>query len=406
MDKVSEYIKNNWKNTIRDPKNLSGDIKIDKPFISPSIDGMFTDLYYWDSYFINLGLLKDGLIEQVENNLDNIMTFIMKHGFMPNANHILDRSQPPLFTRGVYDYYMYKKDKNIIYKYIDAMLKEYSFFQNERMNKEYGLNEFSTNATKEELKDSYKYLSLRVHEFSDDENKQLEIGYDLFSIAESGLDFNMRFKTKENKVAIHEFLQVDINAFLYDVENKISFFLKEIDRIEEANNFKTKAEKRKKLMDKYLKDPSTNIYLDYNFKTKEFSKVLSAVSLYPYCFNISSDKETALKILERLELEHGISAAEFRGDDYYYQWDYPYLWPSTVCLTYFALKNLKLDKEANRIARKYVETIKNNFDKTGKIFEKYNALDGSIAVTMEYETPEMLGWSAAVYRYLVEEEKL
>lgn len=47
-----------------------------------------------------------------------------------------------------------------------------------------------------------------------------------------------------------------------------------------------------------------------------------------------------------------------------------------------------------------------NFEKTGVIWEKYDGRDGKVAVTDEYETPEMLGWSAGVYRYFVEEMKL
>ena len=54
-------------------------------------------MYYWDVYFTNLGLLEDGLMEQVENNLENIAYFINELGFMPNSNLILDRSQPPFF---------------------------------------------------------------------------------------------------------------------------------------------------------------------------------------------------------------------------------------------------------------------------------------------------------------------
>ena len=94
---VSEYIRLNWKNTIRKPKDMKGGFTPPKPFISPSIGGLYTDLYYWDVYFTNLGLLEDGLMEQVENNLENIAYFINELGFMPNSNLILDRSQPPFF---------------------------------------------------------------------------------------------------------------------------------------------------------------------------------------------------------------------------------------------------------------------------------------------------------------------
>ena len=50
--------------------------------------------------------------------------------------------------------------------------------------------------------------------------------------------------------------------------------------------------------------------------------------------------------------------------------------------------------------------VNENFEKTGVIWEKYDGRDGSVAVTSEYQTPEMLGWSAGVYRYFVKDMKL
>ena len=76
MEEVREYIAKNWHKTFRAPSFLRGGYAIPKPYVSPSMDGRYTDLYYWDVYFINLGLLLDGYEEQVENNLDNMAYFI------------------------------------------------------------------------------------------------------------------------------------------------------------------------------------------------------------------------------------------------------------------------------------------------------------------------------------------
>ena len=45
MKELRAYIKNNWKRTIRNPQDMSGDFKVPKPFISPSIGGYLADLY-------------------------------------------------------------------------------------------------------------------------------------------------------------------------------------------------------------------------------------------------------------------------------------------------------------------------------------------------------------------------
>lgn len=78
-------------------------------------------------HFINIGLILDGYTEQARNNIDNISKFINALGFMPNANYILDRSQPPFFTRMVHDYYERTGDKSVIEDYIGTILKEYDF---------------------------------------------------------------------------------------------------------------------------------------------------------------------------------------------------------------------------------------------------------------------------------------
>lgn len=112
--------------------NLSGSVKINYPYVSPCATDVYTEIYYWDTYFINLGLMLDDYTEQAKNNIDNISQFINALGFMPNANTITDRSQPPFFTRMVYDYFHRTDDESIITKYIETILKEYEFWQTKR----------------------------------------------------------------------------------------------------------------------------------------------------------------------------------------------------------------------------------------------------------------------------------
>ncbi|MBQ6922163.1 MAG: hypothetical protein IJQ66_03645, partial [Clostridia bacterium] len=118
-EKILLYIKNNWVNSIREANDT-----VPFPFTSPSISGFYKDFFYWDNYFINKGLLIDGYSEQVENTLNNFCYYIDRLGFVPNASNLLDRSQPPVFTFCVLDYYEKTKDKNILTKYLPYILKE------------------------------------------------------------------------------------------------------------------------------------------------------------------------------------------------------------------------------------------------------------------------------------------
>ena len=392
MKEVLDYIKKNWKNTIREPQN-----GVPYPFTSPSIEKMYKDFYYWDNYFINKGLLLDGYEEQVKNNLDNIAYFINKLGYMPNANTLLSRAQPPFFSRMIKDYYEFTKDIKVIEKYLPALLKEYEFFMTKRINK-LGLNEYTSTADLDEVKNHYKYLSDRVVTYSNDEQEQIKIGKEIIAIAESGLDFNMRFRTENSRIDIFKFLQLDINCIMFDVENNISYFYKILGNIEESEKYKNLASNRKALINKYFLTKD-GIYLDFNYVDNKFSSILSAISLYPYVFGISNDKEGAKKVFDRLECKYGVTVCEKRDDTVFYQWDYPTLWGEFTLLTYEALNNVGLTKEAEITKNKFIETVDRNFGKYGKLFEKYDAFSGDVS-NAEYESPDMMGWTAAAYRIL------
>ena len=57
-------------------------------------------MYGWDSYFILLGLLKDGKIDLGRSIVDNFVYEIRHYGAVLNANrtYYLTRSQPPFLT--------------------------------------------------------------------------------------------------------------------------------------------------------------------------------------------------------------------------------------------------------------------------------------------------------------------
>lgn len=401
-NQVLDFIKINWKNTIvKDNKGLP------YPYNSPNTN-MYSDFYYWDLYFINKGLLLSDMPEQAENNIKNMVYFVKTLGYVPNSNteYLRNRTQPPVLTLCVWDLYQYKQDKNIISKYIDVLIKEHSFFQTRRMTN-IGLNSYmcddSTN-TKEDIMNHYKHLSDRVYEHSDDPNIQYQIGRDIIAVAESGLDFNARFKTDTRLLAASEFAHLDLNCWLYIVEVRIGEMLNIIDRKNESLEFNSLANKRKELINKYFFDKKQGMYVDYHLSDGKHSHIITAVSLYPYAMGISKDKESALKVFNKLELECGVSAAEYRKEEKYYQWDYPVMWGETNFIAYLALINVDATIEANRVVNKYMSTIEKQFFKTELLWEKYDARDGSI-MNVEYDAPSFMGWTAATYQIFVLEGK-
>ncbi|MDE3066156.1 MAG: trehalase [Verrucomicrobiota bacterium] len=85
--------------------NADGNI-VGVPYVVPG--GRFNELYYWDSYFIVLGLLQDGRRDLARGMADNLLYEMRHYGKIPNANrtYYLTRSQPPFLTsilRAVYE---------------------------------------------------------------------------------------------------------------------------------------------------------------------------------------------------------------------------------------------------------------------------------------------------------------
>ena len=92
------------------PKDISvikehGLLYLPYPYVVPG--GRFNEMYGWDSYFIELGLLKDNRISMEKNMVDNLIYQVTHYGTILNANrtYYIERSHPPLLTEMVLAYY-------------------------------------------------------------------------------------------------------------------------------------------------------------------------------------------------------------------------------------------------------------------------------------------------------------
>jgi len=69
--------------------------------------GRFNEMYGWDSYFIQVGLVRDGEIELAKDMVENFLYEVENYGKVLNANrtYFLTRSQPPFLTRMILNVY-------------------------------------------------------------------------------------------------------------------------------------------------------------------------------------------------------------------------------------------------------------------------------------------------------------
>ena len=398
-DEVYAYIKENM------PKTVKESYRELKPVVSPCIKEGFTTFFYWDTYFADLALLALGDHKQVENNLDNMRYMVETMGYVPNeyAPDIpiagMNRSQPPLFSRSVKDYYMQTKDVRIVQKYLPALENEYAFWQTQRTS-ECGLNRYWHNATDEYLRDFCVGICERLRIEPTRYPDLKKQGEHFVSIAESGWDFTPRFFEKENAYVGGNYAPVDLNCILYDVERILSEFCALLGMKEKSDAYAKLAENRKTLINEYMLGKD-GLYYDYDFVTKDRSPVLSAASCLPFAMGISEDKAALEKTVARLEGEYGLAACEKLPWECCDQWAYPSVWPPLSYFAYVALERLQSER-AKPFAKKYVRTVRETYEKTGRLWEKYDAEKGGVKKGQEYETVEMLGWTAGVYMYLSE----
>lgn len=395
---VETFILENIEKTTRFfPEDDDTLIGLPYKYTTPCVSEMFLEIYYWDTYFTNVGLLTLGKTELAKSNVDNMLYLVEKYGFMPNGNrtYYLDRSQPPFLSRMVKEIFEVTNDKTWLSSAYSTLTKEYSFWQDNRIL-ENGLNAYTGYEFQDyEINDHYEGFLRRTGykpEGEVSEQFKLELAKAIMSFNESGWDCNSRFGTDG-----HNFFSVDLNSLLYDMEENMRLFAVILDNKEEEIWQKRKEERLTKMQ--LLWNEKENVFIDFNPKTGKYSDYISAASFYPlFCKVATSEQaEKSRILLEKLELKYGISGGE-TGPLWSCQWDYPNVWAPQQFIAYTALMNYGYVEDARRIAKKYIELIEAGFEKTGNLWEKYNGNTGEIA-SNEYDAPPMVGWTAGVYIY-------
>lgn len=402
MTTVESFIKSHWDNCIR--RNKAGDetlIGVPYPFVVPS-EETFDELYYWDTYFTNIGLILSDRADLAKNNTDNILYIVDKYGFMPNANrtYFLRQSQPPFLSKMVMDIYNCYGDNVWLSSAYLVLKKEYSFWITYRTT-ETGLNHYDAGNTPYytepiELNnefDIYSELKRRNHFVPDCDEGVLKRHY--LTCCESGWDTNPRWKNHG-----FDYISIDLNSLMYLFEKNMAFFAERLNN-GESGKWLERAQERKELVEKYLIDEN-GIFADYNPKTQEHGKIFSVASIYPFYVGLADDKaiEPVLKNLHRLEAEYGLTACEKNDVTGNYQWNYPNSWACLQSIAFNAFEKYGYNDIALRIAEKYIALTDKVFEKNGCLKEKYNAVDWSGNPNTERgdgKTPSMLGWSAGTY---------
>ena len=389
IDRTTKTYDENYSDGINIPM-----IPLPYPFTTPCAEGMFQEMYYWDTYFTHKCLLAEHREEQVVNNIKNFAYLLEKYGKIPNGNrmHYVGRSQPPFFGLMLYD--LFKKDSHglVLGQAYEWLKKEYDFWQTKRVC-ENGLNRYYCDLTDEEaLGNTGYYHEIHTEAYANRTGISLdntvENGKCVIAECESGWDFSPRFGSK-----CIQYNPVDLNCLLYADELLLAAWSKELGEPAESQYYaECSGARKEKVMHLMKKD---GIYYDYNYVTDSLSAVVSAASFFPYFVGMDDNVSDYRKALNVLERKYGVVACT--AGDGKFQWAEPNSWAPLNYIAVAAAERLGLKEEAKRLAEKYLKVTDNIFEKTERLWEKYNAETGNLDVSSEYGTPEMLGWSAGVY---------
>ncbi len=406
-EKVLQKISEDFEKTVRyNPKDQGSLIGLPNKYTVPNVKGSFQEMYYWDTYFTNLGLIALGKIEYAKGNVDNFLYMVDRFGFIPNGSryHFLTRSQPPFLSRMVKDLYGVIQDKVWLKGAYETLKKEYAFWQTKRVLSN-GLNGYNVPPLiNEELDENVNYFLRRViseplgeenfvpkyptvDKLTEEEKVRL-IKAD-WSFCESGWDLNSRFMDEG-----YNYAAIDLNSLLYDLEENMRAFCVILENGEEEIWEERKAERLAKLQ--ALWSEEDGLFMDWNVEKKKFSLYKSLASVYPMYAKLATkaQAEKTVRFIESVEVEYGFAAGENKTL-WRMQWDYPKVWGPLQVVLYDALKNYGYDAVANRVAEKYLALVEKQFAETGELWEKYDGVTGGHPKS----ACVMTGWTAGAYVY-------
>lgn len=385
--------------------------------------GRFSEQFYWDSYFIMLGLEADGEWGRIEAMMKNYQFMIRKYGFIPTANrsYFLSRSQPPVFALMVQLLARHRGLTRTHLEYLPYLVTEYRFWMRGR-NKARA-QEHRSLARVVEIEDGVymnRYYDNKSTPRPESLREDIETAEEVESLrqpdrlylhlraaAESGWDFSSRwFHDPHDIRTIHtaDIIPVDLNCLVYELERTIAESYSLMKNRPLAEKFERLAKQRAAAINKYCWSDQEMCYVDYNFHTKSATNTISLAMVFPLFVGIA-DQSRADMIAKRLKRDFlkpgGLVTTLVENGQ---QWDSPNGWAPLQWVAIQGLKRYGHDELAEEIKRRWISTNISVFQKHRKLVEKYNVVDpGGLGGGGEYPLQDGFGWTNGVLRALLAE---
>lgn len=418
-----EHVTELWRMLERRNRKTRGSlVPLPHAYVVPG--GRFEEQFYWDTYFIMLGLAADDEWGKISGMMKNYAFMLRKFGMIPTANrtYFTSRSQPPFFAYMVRLLASHRGRTRTYAEYLPSMLSEYRFWMKGRRSvKEHTgaravsrvvrmpngivLNRYFDN--KATPRQETLQLDMETAEQSRIQDKE-KIFVDLRAGAESGWDFSSRwFRDPRDIQTIHttDIVPVDLNCLLYQLERTIGEAYILIKQPLLAKRFSRAAEQRAATTLRYCWDAHEQFFTDYDFQTGVTTGKLTLAGVFPLYARIASSEqaEAVARRIEKDFLKDGglLTTLEDNGQ----QWDAPNGWAPLHWVVIQGLREYGYHALANEIRDRWLATNELVFARERRMIEKYNVVSpGVLGGGGEYPLQDGFGWTNGVYAALKDEQ--
>jgi alpha,alpha-trehalase len=420
------------------------------PYVVPG--GRFNEMYGWDSYFIILGLLESGRVDLARGMVENFFFEIEHYGGLLNANraYYLTRSQPPFLSSEIRDVWSADTaagDKQQARAWLDQSyafaVRDHALWMSEAHRAgDTGLAryfDYGEGPVAEMADDDTYYQNViawllahpdvhtdylvdgPVAPGPGDRQRLIAISCDPRvsavcarahvsthwlskdfykgdrAMRESGFDPSFRFGVFDGST--HHYAPVCLNALLYKYERDLAWMAGQIGKTDEEQQWDRAAEARRAAMDRYLWNAEKGRYFDYDFVAGKQSTYDYVTTFYPLWAGAASP-EQARQVESHLGLFEKPGGVAMSTTDSGVQWDLPYGWAPVSWITVEGMKEAGDIKDAARVSREFMATVRNNYACDHTIHEKYNVVTSSsnVQVATGYRQNVVgFGWTNAAY---------
>ncbi len=358
-----------------DPKGTL--LPLPHPYLTPGgSEAAFREMYGWDTFFINLGLLAHGRLDLVRNHILNHLHMIETYGTVLNGNrtYYLGRSQPPLLAESVRLFLRAGGDAEIAARAYPLLEREYKgYWQAEHHDTPVGL------ATNRDLLNE----GLRP---------------ELAAEAETGLDFTALYSGD-----VRRCVPLITNCALVQYANALAELAERLGDAAGAQRWQAEAGRRAERIGALCWDDAQGFFLEYDYISLQKLPYLSICAYWTLWAGVATpaQAETLVGQLHRFEQPHGLSVTDTgypspHPEFKHLQWGYPLGWPPLQMIAVEGLERYGYHEEAIRLSQRFLNVMLEQYAQTGKLWEKYNVVTGGLTFPLErYPSVPFHGWSSA-----------